>query len=424
MGPEQRAPAPHRIGRTPSPDMPLPPLPRKGGQEALGRLEAGARSRVPPPLSGELAPPAAETTKPLAWPSAESVTQRKPAGLKQAVSLASIAQQLQRRPSAMGVRHASSSSAQRHASSSSAQQQPAELRQSAMGLRHASSSSGTSTPHEQPAELRQSASASSIRPPQRRPSNLGLRQSSAPSSADKQPARRPSHANVSGGTALSGGSHQRTATLSKGPCRGCGEHIFGKSISSSDGRLTGRYHKECFACQTCHSPFQSAEFYVMDNVPLCHRHYHVLNHSLCGVCDRGIEGLCVETARRERFHPACFTCSVSALPVVDPARLKLTRLAQQQCHGALGDDYYEINGRPICDHHAQRHLRRQQERQLAERRPAPAAARQHRHDGGYNAASLAPPAPRVERRRSRMIFMPNALDPEPPAPRNRYPAVI
>jgi hypothetical protein len=32
---------------------------------------------------------------------------------------------------------------------------------------------------------------------------------------------------------------------SKGTCRGCREPIIGKSVSSADGRLTGRYHKHC-----------------------------------------------------------------------------------------------------------------------------------------------------------------------------------
>jgi hypothetical protein len=115
----------------------------------------------------------------------------------------------------------------------------------------------------------------------------------------------------SGKTAQASRGHKRTLT-SKGSCRGCGEQISGKSISSADGRLTGRYHKQCFSCQTCRQPFQSAEFYVMDNLPYCERHYHELNNSLCAVCDCGIEGPCLETVRRERFHPTCFTCYVSS----------------------------------------------------------------------------------------------------------------
>ncbi|KAL8709558.1 MAG: hypothetical protein Q9220_005650 [cf. Caloplaca sp. 1 TL-2023] len=102
-----------------------------------------------------------------------------------------------------------------------------------------------------------------------------------------------------------------TASKNKGNCRGCGELIKGKSVSSADGRLTGRYHRSCFVCKTCQEPFQTADFYVLDNHPFCSRHYHVLNGSLCKTCDRGIEGQYLETELKQKFHPYCFTCQVS-----------------------------------------------------------------------------------------------------------------
>lgn len=102
----------------------------------------------------------------------------------------------------------------------------------------------------------------------------------------------------------------RPTTTNKGNCRGCGELIQGKSVSSADGRLTGRYHKQCFVCKTCKKPFQTTDFYVIDNHPYCQRHYHVLNGSLCGSCDRGIEGQYLETEVKQKFHPHCFTCQV------------------------------------------------------------------------------------------------------------------
>ncbi|KAG0131663.1 hypothetical protein HOY82DRAFT_539266 [Tuber indicum] len=130
---------------------------------------------------------------------------------------------------------------------------------------------------------------------------------------------------------------RRRTTAPKGNCRGCGEAIVGKSISSADGRLTGRYHKACFVCRDCHEPFQSAEFYVLDNSPYCHRHYHKLNHSLCPSCDRGIEGPCLETEMNERFHPNCFRC--------------------YDCRCELSGDYFDFNGRPYCERHAFRMVR-------------------------------------------------------------------
>lgn len=129
-------------------------------------------------------------------------------------------------------------------------------------------------------------------------------------------------------------SPRRPSKNNKGNCRGCGELIRGKSVSSADGRLTGHYHKQCFVCKTCQAPFQTADFYVMHNNPYCARHYHELNNSLCTKCDRGIEGQYLETEQRLKFHPHCFSC--------------------QECHRILRDDYFEWNGRTLCEQHASR----------------------------------------------------------------------
>ena len=103
---------------------------------------------------------------------------------------------------------------------------------------------------------------------------------------------------------------RRPTAGNKGNCRGCGELIQGKSVSSADGRLTGRYHKQCFVCKTCRKPFETADFYVINNHPYCERHYHQLNNSLCRSCDRGIEGQYLATESKQKFHPHCFTCQV------------------------------------------------------------------------------------------------------------------
>ncbi|MCJ1286435.1 hypothetical protein MMC26_005780 [Xylographa opegraphella] len=125
---------------------------------------------------------------------------------------------------------------------------------------------------------------------------------------------------------------RRPGTANKGNCRGCGEVIQGKSVSSADGRLTGRYHKQCFVCQTCKEPFQTTDFYVIENNPYCARHYHELNGSLCKTCDRGIEGQYLETEVKQKFHPHCFTC--------------------QECHKILRNDYFELNSKIFCEQHA------------------------------------------------------------------------
>ncbi|CAG7987447.1 unnamed protein product [Penicillium salamii] len=133
----------------------------------------------------------------------------------------------------------------------------------------------------------------------------------------------------------------RSGTRSKGKCKGCSETITGKSISSSDGRLTGRYHRGCFVCFECHSPFQTADFYVLNNRPFCAQHYHERNGSLCAGCHTGIEGHYLETvernparADRRRFHTECLQC--------------------RTCHILLKGDYFEWNGEVFCERDARR----------------------------------------------------------------------
>lgn len=120
----------------------------------------------------------------------------------------------------------------------------------------------------------------------------------------------------------------------KGNCRGCKEPIKGKSVSSADGRLTGRFHKQCFVCKTCKELFPTADFYVLQDDPYCFRHYHELNGSMCTACDSGIEGQYLETEAKQKFHPQCFTCQAPA------------------CNHILGSDYFELNGKILCEQHA------------------------------------------------------------------------
>jgi len=125
-------------------------------------------------------------------------------------------------------------------------------------------------------------------------------------------------------------------------CRGCSKTIEGKSVKAADGRLTGRWHKQCFTCRTCEQPFATADFYVIENQPYCEHHYHEANGSLCAGCHHGIEGQYLETTSSadtngglptdKKFHPKCFTC-------VD-------------CKMVLADDYFEIKGRVYCERHA------------------------------------------------------------------------
>ncbi|KAK7755763.1 hypothetical protein SLS62_002376 [Diatrype stigma] len=143
------------------------------------------------------------------------------------------------------------------------------------------------------------------------------------------PPRRPSH------------NRQPSQARARGNCKACGEAITGKSIASADGRLTGRYHKACFVCATCRSPFAGTTFYVLGDRPYCERHYHALNGSLCGSCDRGIEGQYLEDeAARSKHHPGCFRC--------------------RDCGVVLRDGYFDVGGANLCERDAVRRVQHAQ----------------------------------------------------------------
>ncbi|KAI0595854.1 hypothetical protein F4775DRAFT_335980 [Biscogniauxia sp. FL1348] len=152
-------------------------------------------------------------------------------------------------------------------------------------------------------------------------------------------------------------AHNRQASRdqrSRGKCKACNELITGKSISSADGRLTGRYHKACFVCTTCQKPFTSSTFYVLDDKPYCEQHYHKLNGSLCGTCHRGIEGQYLEDEAPRKYHPACFRCG--------------------DCGIVLRDGYFDVNGRPYCERDAWRRMQaafHAQQQQQQQRGPPP-----------------------------------------------------
>lgn len=119
---------------------------------------------------------------------------------------------------------------------------------------------------------------------------------------------------------------------SKGKCKGCGEDIYGKSVSSADGRLTGRYHKECFVCKICQKPFKTASCYVINDAPYCEAHYHKINGSNCFTCKKGIEGKYIETDRGQKHHPNCLRCS--------------------DCKCVLQNKYFEMDGLLYCENDA------------------------------------------------------------------------
>ncbi|GAA5807089.1 hypothetical protein MFLAVUS_000439 [Mucor flavus] len=118
-------------------------------------------------------------------------------------------------------------------------------------------------------------------------------------------------------------------------CRGCSKSVDDKVISATDGKLKGKWHFDCFNCQTCRQPFPDNRFYVFNDLPYCKRHYHKMNNTLCTRCYNPIEGQCAYIPGREwRFHPNCFRCDA--------------------CQKQLDDTYHMLDGRIYCDAHIKR----------------------------------------------------------------------
>ncbi|KAI0201971.1 hypothetical protein F4808DRAFT_449980 [Astrocystis sublimbata] len=166
-------------------------------------------------------------------------------------------------------------------------------------------------------------------------------------------------------------SHKRQPSRNprpRGNCKACQEPITGKSISSADGRLTGRYHKACFVCATCKEPFSSATFYVHGDRPYCEQHYHKLNGSLCRSCNRGIEGQYLEDEVPQKYHPSCFRCG--------------------DCGTVLRDGYFDVNGKAYCERDAWRRMQAAARAQQMGPPPPP-----QQRQGSASGPSKRPPPP-------------------------------
>jgi hypothetical protein len=187
------------------------------------------------------------------------------------------------------------------------------------------------------------------------------------------------------------GLHPSTST--RGNCKSCGLLIKGKSISSADGRLTGRYHKDCFVCSDCRTPFSSSTFYVLDDRPYCELHYHERNGSLCASCGKGIEGQYLEDESALKHHVGCFQCA--------------------KCRVALSNGYFEVNGKAYCEKDAWRLVQQPWIANGGGRSPGPsgprlglpADPRGHGPASGMRDGGRWGPRPTMEKRMTRLGMM-------------------
>ncbi|KAF8212089.1 hypothetical protein K438DRAFT_1226604 [Mycena galopus ATCC 62051] len=96
-------------------------------------------------------------------------------------------------------------------------------------------------------------------------------------------------------------------------CRRCNLPIEKQAVSSSDGQLKGKYHRECFNCFTCQKPFPDKTFYVHEGKPLCAYHYHEANDSLCAAARWGSPSRAPARCRTRATATTPSTCCASSL---------------------------------------------------------------------------------------------------------------
>ena len=76
--------------------------------------------------------------------------------------------------------------------------------------------------------------------------------------------------------------------------------------------------------------------YVLNDKPYCEHHYHKLNGSLCGSCEKGIEGQYLEDEFSIKYHVGCFRCL--------------------DCGRSLSEGYFEVEGKSYCERDAWRRV--------------------------------------------------------------------
>ena len=108
-------------------------------------------------------------------------------------------------------------------------------------------------------------------------------------------------------------------------------------FSSSKNNLTPKLP----TTHTRQKPFPDKTFYVYDGKPLCAYHYHEANDSLCAAarCGQPIEGPCAVSHTGDRYHPEHMTCEFPGYPA---------------CRERLEKEYWEVEGRMLCERHANR----------------------------------------------------------------------
>ena len=105
-------------------------------------------------------------------------------------------------------------------------------------------------------------------------------------------------------------------------------------------RTSAHFVVACPSLTFSQKPFPDKTFYVFDGKPFCAYHYHEANNSLCAAarCGQPIEGPCAVSHAGDRYHPEHFLCEYRG------------------CTERLVE-YYELDGRMLCERHVQKAMR-------------------------------------------------------------------
>lgn len=99
--------------------------------------------------------------------------------------------------------------------------------------------------------------------------------------------------------------HQHYNQLFGFTCAKCHQTITdGTAISALDKY----WHRNHFTCTKCSKPFSDEKFFEDEGLPYCQEHYHERRGTICGKCNKIIDGLCV-SALDKKWHQNCFTCT-------------------------------------------------------------------------------------------------------------------
>ena len=74
--------------------------------------------------------------------------------------------------------------------------------------------------------------------------------------------------------------------LATATCHKCLKKIEGETVVA----MNNTFHRTCFNCTSCGKGFPDKNFYVFEDMPYCKYHYHEKHNSLCGYCNKPIEG--------------------------------------------------------------------------------------------------------------------------------------